>query len=286
MQKFIVYFFLILLLLSCGSSDSSEDKSAELKKFASQYEEGSEKLLTVSPRDKDREKSIKVPFTGEFEPAYGRYLEYSASITGVTEDLSSSRLLLLDLIQEHGFIKRVSTNVSGEKPVLHAEFYVKADEFTSALKKLQKIALIKSEEIKTEDYTPKIKRNEISIDREFSRVSRKERSRNRVKTSSENWKDIEASLEKSEDRIDQVKYEKWLVNDKVSWAKVNFSLTGPYEKINFEIPEYKNALYSIVQFFLNLGYVVLLLIPLWIVIVFIYLKRKKFSEIFLSKIKK
>lgn len=280
--------FSIFFVIGCGGSTdfSGEESMAQDKKAAVSDEMGFFEGSVEKNESENKSSGISEPFFGDFETAKNRYLEYNVQISGRSDDLAVSRLMLLSLIKEYGFIRSVSTNVKGDRPRVSADFYIKTENLTEVLKKMQQFAILESEQVTSKDYTADIVRNRISARREAYRIARRERSSKVFSYSQKNWKNVEDALSNAEDRLDQSEFEKWSINDKISWAKVSFSLEGPFKGKAVKIPKYKNALIVLAQFFVDLGYIFIILIPLWVFIIFVYIKRKWFAKVFLSKVKK
>lgn len=237
-------------------------------------------------QNKNAPGSIDSHFVTDFELAETRYLEYKVTLVYDSKNVLISRKALLGLVKKYGFLKSSSTSVYDNTPYFNTEVYVKSDDLIKALQEFYLLGKLKTENLEVIDHTPDLIKNTIDKDRAVKRIERRLKYTGKVSTQSDNFTSIEASLESSENSLDAAAFQKWMLEDRVKWAMVNIKIEGPIEKKEIAVPDYKQAFIMLVEFLLGLGYVMILLIPLWLVIIIIIIKKKWFKKTFLSKVKK
>ncbi len=248
-----------ILLSGCGQKDAS----APMEKM--------EKALTVEEkapaRKLDSPRSIDRHFLAEMEKAEGRYLEYHVHLTYRTEDFTASRHGLLNVVQKYGFMEKATTRKDSERPILTSIFRVKNEELYSAIRECDTLGVLVSEKITVTDHTPDMVYQQIKREREERRVLKKERALKDVKQGEKSWREVQESLENSENELDRQRFEKWKIEDRVTWSTLKVTLKGPVlpsKPVELKIPSFRNALAEALQIVLYILYILVALLPLLI----------------------
>ena len=266
------------LPLSTIANERAVDKSEEVQGAGFAKEKKIE-------QNKNAAESIDSNFIGDFDLADQRYLEYKVTLVYDSRNVLGSRKDLLSLVKKYGFLKTSSTSIYGNNSYFNTEIVVKSDDLIKALQDFYLLGKLKSENLEVIDHTPDLVKNSIDRERAQTRIERRLKYTGKVSTQSRNFTDIESSLASSEDNIDAAKFQKWLLEDRVKWATVNIRIDGPVEKRAIDVPDYKEALIVLLEFSLKLGYVMIVLVPLWIFIIFliIAIRNKWFRKLFSGK---
>jgi len=225
------------------------------------------------------EKNFLVPF----KHGAGRLLEYKINLTYKCEDISQSRIKLLELISDFGFFDRSVTSISGKYQSMVVDMKIKADLLYRALAGFDAVGRLVHEDITAVDHTENMALNELKVRREKLRLMRKGHAAESAAPGSKTWKDVQDLTEQSENNLDNSEHEMWKIRDSVSWASIHLALQGPEVSDTVEVPDYSNALVGMVNFFLNLVYGILYLLPVIALVIIILAYRKKIAWPFRRK---
>ena len=108
--------------------------------------------------------------------------------------------------------------------------------------------------------------------REELRMARRSRVSG-IAPAARNWREREEALSRSEDGLDEAEHARWRIKDKTAWARITISLQGPELPARVKVPDYSRALVGLVNMLLELGYVLLWLLPLLLMVLAIFLLR-------------
>ncbi|MBN1500775.1 MAG: hypothetical protein JW982_11495 [Spirochaetes bacterium] len=299
MKKLIILAVIPAVFLFCGKADRSgapeQKPEMEISKNAdSPVLEAFEKQEDLLKKDvnKSSEENIKIsegiktPYYSDFPAASSRMLEYKLNLQYDSSDILKSRQILLYLTGKYGYIKSGTTSADSDYPYFNSVIMIKTENLIEAMKEFNALGVLKNEVIEVIDHTPDKIRNEIQQQRGFQRIKRRAAYTDRASTANRNFSDIEQSLASSEDTLDEAKFTSWLIEDKITWATVSISITGPLPDSGITIPDFKKAFIILADFMLNLVYASIILIPLWLIIIVILIKKQWFKKVFLSKVKK
>jgi len=223
---------------------------------------------------------------GEFElrpfaNAEGRLLEYRVNVQYRTEDFPAARRNLFALASEYGYLNNSSAR-AGESRVasMNAEMRVKSEDLYEVLEELNALGRLEHEDIQVTDHTENMFIQSLKQDREALRQARRARASRGTETAQKNWAEIERLLAESEDRADQTQIEQWRIRDRTAWDSVQISLLGSELPAEIDVPAYGNAFVALANFLLDLLYVLILLLPLWLAIAGIWFLRGRIARFF------
>lgn len=294
--RFAMILFLLVgflwILVGCGKksekielADKESDKilmneEAAFSKKSIKEEVTLEKTKVKSKRD------ITTHFVAPVKMAAKRLIEYNITLAYESNEFLDSRNKLLGIIGKYGFIRSSSTSTKGNFPYLSSTFHVKSEKIYEVLQECDSLGILLKEDISTIDHTGNMFYNRIKLEREQIRIKRKSKAMSNVKQGLKSWREVQESLEVSENTMDEKTFEKWKINDRVAWAKINLSIKGPElpqkaEKI--KIPSYKNAFIGIANIMLNIIYALIWLLPFVIIITIIVYFRSSISKFFNKK---
>ena len=219
-------------------------------------------------------------FLAPMEFAKERLLEYRVDLTYESGDLRKSRHELLGIVAKYGFIRQAGTSLEEQPPAVASDLLIRSDRIYEALRDLDRVGRLVSENISVTDHTEEMALQERTVKREQLRITRKGAAAGQVAPAARSWSEIENSLAQSEDRLDTAEHGKWKIRDKVSWAWIHVNLKGP-DRIN--VPNYFNAVVGMVNFLLKLVWVVIYLLPLAAIAGLIIWKRKAVAVLFRRK---
>jgi hypothetical protein len=151
------------------------------------------------------------------------------------------------------------------------------------LQQIDKLGILKNENISVVDHTENMAWQKIKIDREQLRTVRKNQTIKDVSSSLKTWTDRERSLEQSEDALDQAKFEEWKINDKISWAHLIVYVKGPDQPDRIKVPAFRDAFVGVANMLLNILYALIWLAPFIIVFLIIWLKRHAIKRLLTRK---
>jgi hypothetical protein len=249
-----------LLVTGCGQGDVSPPMGKMERGLTED-----EKAAPTPAMKKDSPRSIDRHFLAEMDKAGDRYLEYHVHLTYKTDDFTASRHGLLDIVQKYGFMEKATTSKDTERPVLTSVFRVKNEELYSAIKDCDTLGVLVSEKITVTDHTPDMVYQEIKREREEKRIQKKERALKDVKQGEKSWREVQESLEQSENELDRQRFEKWKIEDRVTWSTLQVTLEGPIlpsKPVELKLPSFRNALVEALQIILYILYTLVALLPL------------------------
>lgn len=238
------------------------------------------KLGVETKEDKGSKKDGKEGLkTYQFSPgefAMGRLLEYTVSLSYRSDDLYKSRQLLFEMIPRYGFIKNSNSSIQGNMPYMTSSISVKSEMLYEALLEFSRLGILLNEKIIVFDHTENMVLNERRAKREQLRITRRNKAANQVTARSKTWKDTEDSLERSENSLDKSEHEKWKIRDRVSWATVNISLSGPEmpDIVQIHVPTYSNAFKEMINILLQIIYLLIVIMPVAVILSIIIWKRR------------
>jgi hypothetical protein len=295
MKRMMVVLLLSLgVIAACGGKNTAgapkEPVTYKAGQNAPEYTE-SESLAGRSMEAEDRKDESKPAAENRDDTALSfifitnsgeakeRYLEYSVYLTYQSQDLAISRQELLDLIGRYGFLN----TSSAAREYLDTQFSIKTDHIFAFLKEAEKIGSLQTESTTVTDHTADLVWNQRKSDRELVRIERKNRAFGQISAARKTWAEVEASLEKSEDAIDEAVQQQWSIKDNVTWAKINIHVNGPEHGKAVKVPNYLNALTALVNMLLKTAYGMIIVSPFIIIAGIIWWKRQWIIRIFKKK---
>ncbi len=290
---------LMLVITSCSGKKQPGEKRDDIKSLRSESPSAMGKSaadsMVLSKQEEDKEApeeaekkdenySLQYAFVPRTDSNMlkGRYLEYSISLYYRTAYFDKSRSGLLRLIEKYGFI--VSENASeGQTMSMNIQANIKSGNLYDMIDELGKMGSLVSESISAADHTGERVWDSIKSERERARIERKNRVIEGVPGVKRTWEDIEASLEASEDAVDQAVYRDWTINDLVSWAKFNITLEGPKKPDGINMPDFRNAGIAMINILIGFSYYLVIVSPFIVITAVILWKRKAIIGIFRGK---
>lgn len=277
--------------LSCKKAELPQEPGAP--QAASEEKSAAGLPETVADKEADEQKREAAPgkkdeggggiighFLEPMEFAKERLLEYRIDLTYESGDLQKSRHELLAIVAKYGFIKDANTSLRDQPPEVVSDLLIKSEKIYEALRELDRVGTLVSEQINVTDHTEEMVLQERTVKREQLRVVRKSAAAGQVAPAVRSWSEIDGSLTQSEDRLDAAEHGKWKIRDKVAWALIHVNLKGP-DRI--AVPNYFNAIVGMINFLLKLLWVVIYLIPFMAVAALVIWKRKAIAGIFRRK---
>ena len=268
---------------SPGYRDAEESVADDVDRSSDEFEARKAKRRGRNEKSENAANGLDSHFIIPFDFAQERLIEYTVNVTYETDNLLISRKRLLEIIGKYGFIKSSSASTETSNPTSNTEIQIKAEKLYDALRDLEEIGILKSELIRTNDHTENMILSGRKVRRENIRIIRRGRATRNVSTASKNWAQIENALQNSEDKLDAAEHQKWKIRDKVSWASVNIFLKGPESPNRVEVPLYRNAFIGLANFFLNLLYVIIWLVPFVLIFILFWLNRNRIISVFKRK---
>ncbi|HNE54026.1 MAG TPA: DUF4349 domain-containing protein [Leptospiraceae bacterium] len=266
--------FSFILILFCKQKEVTNAEVAQAAPKAEKkdfYADGTvadeEETIGGNKQRKEREEvknipgNLDKPLNPITDAAKTRFLEYNIQLSYKVEDINKTRENLLNIVKKDSFISRSQTNLSTGYESMFVQIYIPVGTMYQTLVELDKLGQLTYEDIQTEDLTDKNEEQKIKLSRESIRGSRRSRVANKGSVENWNWKDREDALERSENAEDQAKLESWRIKDRVSWAKVNLTLSGKELSNRIQFPNYKNAFVSAINFLLEISYSLVWLVP-------------------------
>jgi hypothetical protein len=287
--------FVFLLLFSlftnhCNKSneklESTEATSSESKKamspMSAKMESGAEmEERNFEDKDSVSEPNIDIgkPLNPITDATKSRMLEYNIHLRYKIESIPDTRKKILEVVKKNSYIKSSSTSINSEKiGSLQLEIQTPVEKMYDTLLDLDKLGALIEENIYTIDHTESNEWQKIQIIREELRSSRRSKATASGKAENWTWKDREELLEKSEDNLDQAKFETWKIKDKVNWAKLNITFAKNDNSIGIEFPSYKDYFINSINFLLSLTAYLIYLIPISILLGLIYYLVQRFRN--------
>jgi hypothetical protein len=287
----------MLLAASCSKSDTSymEAEEASYSKMAMEEDMAIDDRLPASPsaqrsisRLSDEapggyEQRIE-PFLGLFIPRIeDRLLEYHVILRFTSENITASRLELLTLAMQYGFLKQQQIDVKSQTPVLSAELHVRATNMYTVLTKMTGVGVLEYEEIRVVDHTETQERSRRSMLRARIRSDRRAAAMRQIAAADRSWSERENMLSASEDAEDAEAHTQWQLQDRIAWAKIFITVSGPEDAGAIKVPMYERALKDGLEILLQGAYILLQLLPLIIVVWVLFHYRKKIRGLFPKK---
>ena len=281
----------ILLLFSCAKKDKAADEPSATQPAPAAEQVQSADLEKAATRPgkarglekQEEEGGLTGHFVAPMELAKERLLEYRVDLTYECADLVRSRMELLGIVSKFGFIKNSSASIETRTSYVTSDLMVKSEKLYETLLELDRVGVLRAENISVIDHTEEMVLNDRKGRREQTRITRKNIASGQVTAAAKNWSDIENSLERSEDSLDASEHAKWQIRDKVAWALVHVNLKGPDVPNRIEVPRYSDAFKGLVNLFLWMIYAMVYLIPVAIVAGLIVWKRDAIAGIFRKK---
>lgn len=256
-----------------SSSAVSDDYEAD--EIQPRMEEAGEKKIQSSSKE-----SYSVKFSG-IDPKLERLLEYKVSLEFESQDFSKTRDDLYKMAGTFGFLQQSNDSFLTNKN-LNASLWVKTEKLYEFLEASNSLGKLRSEYIAANDLTYDNYVQNVSLSREQIRGQRRSRALS-GSSDAKNYTERERLLSESEEKEDSAKKEKWLINDKVSWAKVQISVIDPNQEKSINMPDFSNVFYDLASMFLYFAYLALYILPFAIIGGLIYVKRSWFLKIFSNK---
>jgi len=295
-NQLLIIFFILLFCIGCGKKTQAEmEKFSEgnpsyndifLEKTTGAFNESKSRNIINNNKKQDSQ-DLDFYLFEEFEKSKKRLLEYNINAEYECVDLNDARKILLEIVQQYGFIKRASSTIKDNTFNINANIYIEANLLYKALGDFKKIGKMISEDISINDHTENMMIQQKKAAREQIRVQRKIKSIENISTTNINWSERENSLEKSENDLDNTDIEKWKINDQIMWAKITLNINGPQRPFLINTPIYKNVLIGLINVFLQLLYILLWVVPFIIIILLaiVLVKKSNLIKIYKDKFK-
>ncbi|MCC5816045.1 MAG: DUF4349 domain-containing protein [Leptospira sp.] len=275
--KTISLLIIYLFLSFCSQSESPKEDSLSETRGAGdmEFEMMSEEAPPQSPASKRAKPGqLKAPsdssekklpsnsnFKIEFSPLnpdIDRLLEYTVKLEFESSDFSETRTKLYKFAGEFGFLQS-SYDTFHKGKSLHATIWVKKDKLYEFLLVADELGKLRSEEINTVDLTYDNFQKEIELQRESIRGNR--RAKALSATDTKTYAERERLLSESEEKEDEAKKEKWQIQDRVTWAKVNIQIIDPKLENQIAIPDFTSIFYDFASALLYILYIGIYLVP-------------------------
>jgi hypothetical protein len=234
-------------------------------------------LALVDEKKDDGGRGLIGHFFVPMELAKERLLQYQIDLTYESRDLMKSRKSLLGIVPKYGFVKEAAASLEDTAPVVSSDVMVRSDKIYDALLEMDRVGILRAEKITVIDHTEEMVKQDRTAKREQLRLGRKNLASVQVAPVAKNWKDVEESLEDSENKLDEADQAKWGIKDKVAWALVHVKLKGP-DRI--EVPHYGDTFIGLLNFLLKLVNVLIYLLPFAVIAGLIIWKRKQIMDFF------
>lgn len=247
------------LLLEGGNlAQRSANRISESPTSPAKNYDSSGKDRTVKPTKYSGSQDPKIQFA-PLNVDLDRLLEYTVQLEFESTDFDSTRERLYQLAGEYGFLQS-SHDRFEKKKTIHASIWVRRDKLYDFLQIANELGKLRSEEIRTDDLTYDNFQKEVVLAREAIRGSR--RARALGQTDTKTYAERERLLTDSENREDNAKIEKWQIQDRVTWAKINIQVIDPRTESKIAVPDFANIFYDFVSGFLYLLYIGIYLLPI------------------------
>ncbi|PJE03187.1 MAG: hypothetical protein CK427_05660 [Leptospira sp.] len=282
-------FLILAILYNCNKSE--ESTQAELSKDSIAMSSGSSisddfeseeiDAKVEAPREKKENSSSKESYSVKFsgiDPKFERLLEYQVNLEFESQNFSKTRDDLYKMAGSFGFLQQSNDSFLSYKN-LNASVWVKTEKLYEFLEASNTLGKLRSESISANDLTYENYVQNVTLNRELIRGQRRSKALS-GSSDAKNYTDRERLLSESEEKEDTAKKEKWLINDRVSWAKVQISIIDPYQEKSIQVPDFSEVFYDLASFFLYLMYLGLYALPLAFIGIFIYIKRSFFLKLF------
>lgn len=289
MRQFLIIFSFIFILF-CKQKDSVQTETAQNSPAPKQDRRemadgtvaddeafgGNAQNVKEQSKDIDSVANISKPLDPITDASKSRLLEYTIQLNYKVADIDKTRESLLNIVKKESYISRSQTNLSSGLESMYVQIHIPVSAMYQTLIELDKIGQLTYEDIQTEDLTDKNEEQKIKLSREAIRGSRRAKAVHKGSSENWNWKDREEALERSENNEDLAKLESWKIKDRVAWAKVNITISGKELPSRVQIPNYKNAFVSAVNFLLELTYYLAWLIPVILIVFLLFKAYRRF----------
>jgi hypothetical protein len=289
-----------LILFNCSKSEEKEESlspnapsvgevssSVQMDTEDAKLDNAPRKKIANELNDKPKENNsslkdeeYQVQFAG-IDPKLGRLLEYNVSIEFESENFKKTRDDLYKLSSIYGFLQESNDTFYQEKS-LNASVWIRTEKLYEFLEASNTLGKLRTESILANDLTFDNYSQTVTLNREFIR-SRRRSSALSGSSDARNYTERERLLAESEDREDTATKEKWQIQDKVSWAKVQITVFDPSIDNTVKIPNFTTVFYDLTSAFLYLVYISLYGSPFLLVGIFLWFKRNWFLKMFSFK---
>ncbi|XDD46874.1 DUF4349 domain-containing protein [Leptospira sp. WS39.C2] len=272
---------IFLFILDCGKESQEETQSFVSDEMKISGDSREKKMSPSAPAFE--ESAEQVPQTKEnvLGPVFlpmpinqERLLEFQINLSYLTMDLAKTRKDFLMFVSKYGYIEN-SNAINADSPFMNVKIHIKSEKLYEALLELDTYGTLLSEDITTIDHTEGMVWEKIKTNREKIRYQRRLSANGQTTSNSKNWTSIEESITNSENGLDESELQIWKINDKVKWATLNVSFNVPTPSDKIIIPHYQNALIGITNLFLELTYLLVWMIPIFLLIAILYKPGKK-----------
>jgi hypothetical protein len=212
------------------------------------------------------------------DPKLDRLLEYNVILEFESHNFSKTRDDLYKMAGSFGFLQQSNDSFLSNKN-LNASLWVKTEKLYEFLEVSNSLGKLRSESISANDLTYDNYVQNVSLNRELIRGQRRSKALS-GSYDAKNYTERERLLSESEEKEDSAKKEKWLINDRVTWAKVQISIIDPNQEKSIDIPDFTEVFYDLASIFLYLAYLSLYILPFAIIGFLLYVKRSFILKLF------
>ena len=250
---------------------ADNDGFADKKEMADEEAPAQEKRRDSSKGGmKENDGIIQKPLDPISEASKSRLLEYTIQLNYKVDTIEKARETVLNVVKKESYIASSQTNVTSGYESMSLQVQIPVTAMYDTLLQMDKIGQLTYEDIRTQDWTEHNELQKIKLSREALRMIRRSKAANKGSAETWNWKDREEALERSEDTADDAKLESWKIKDHVAWAKVNTSISGKELPTKVQVPNYKDAFISAINFLLELTYYLVWIVPIAFVIFLLF----------------
>lgn len=274
-------------LTACGSKERERGRTAGAPRAEMASERASEKDYIAeeanSPADDSGGKKLGFVFLAPGKYVGERYLEYLVNVRYETKNFELSRKDLLDIVSQYGYLANASAGYENDRHSMTAQLNIKVAELYNVLKLLDRVGSLKSENVSVMDLTRDMVWNQRTTRRLKTRTDRIAKALGQVAAENKNWREREDALERSENALDQSEQGQWDVLDRIAWAKITVTVSGPRDIRPVEIPSFRNALILLLNTFFRVLYFLIVVLPFAAVAGVIWWQRKNIKNLFTRK---
>jgi hypothetical protein len=280
-------FLLILGIAIAGCSPSLDEESmltdsVKGERSASSPSLSLEESIQSSDSD-DSNSSItsQEKYSVKFSPIdsnLNRMLEYSIRLEFESDDFSQTRDQLYKMAGEFGFLQSSFDEVYSSKKLI-VSVWIRQEKLYEFLDASNSLGKLRSESIQTTDLTYENFEKNIQLKREAIRGLRRSKALS-GSSESKNYTERERLLSDSENNEDQATKDKWVIQDRVSWAKVQVQIIDPKKENQLSIPNFSSILYDFANGGLYLIYIGFYLLPFALVGYFFWRNRSFIKKIY------
>ncbi len=284
-MRFLVGLLIIVLSVTgCSKADKSAGGSAEMEKSEPSVE--SDISRDNAPLEQQEDSSISTIDTRAVLPALDideRLLEYNINLVYNSRDVLSSRIRLFNIISRYGFLLNSNTYTDTESPYMNVSFKAKTGKLYDMLTELNEIGILKNETVSVTDMTGDEIYRHIQEKREILLTKRREEALLNYNLSTKNYEQREQMLENSENRLDEVEYQLWQLEDRAEWSVVSVSIYSPQKAVDISVPSFYNAFIYMINGVLIFVYGIIRFIPLVIILIVVVIFRERIFKFFKKK---